>query len=345
MKWLYTVILFIFALSCRQKNTESLEMLYHSSLNEDLFIGRGGYMVWNENSHRIIGIDDVGEFCFYSINTDSSHYSLCNFGGKGQGPNDFLMPFSIQYIDKNTVGSFDVYLKNFSEFTISPDCSQFKKSKVTSFISALSFSVIKTKYNQYIGIGPYKNEMFALFDSIGNKVNSFFEYPYRDSREKKIKNRSRSMAYQGKMVSNPEGTKFVYATSFADIIYFYDIKKDEILPIRKIENNFPEYIVEEKDGGVGAPIKSNSKHGYICAYATDKYVYLLYSGRSFAEYGNTIDEAESLMIYDWNGILQKTMQLDIPCKFLCVDDGNQQIWAVSNNPDPIIISFDISEIL
>jgi hypothetical protein len=331
----------VFKLSA--KNADSFEMLYHSAINKELFIGRGGYMVYNESNHQITGIDDVERFCFYSINTNTSHWTLCNFGDKGQGPDDFFKPFSLQYIDEKTLGCFDVYLKNFSEFSIFSDCSQVKKSKRIPFIS--TFSVIKTGNNQYIGIGPYENEMFVLFDSIGNRVNSFYEYPYRDSEEKKISNRGRSMAYQGKMVSNLDQTKFVYATSFADIIHFYEIKKDVILPIKKIENRYPEYIIEEKDGGVGAAITSNSKHGYVCGYATNEYVYLLYSGRSFTEYKNNIDEAEFLMIYDWNGVLQKTVQLDIPCKYFCVDNENQKLWALSNSPDPVIVTFNIADIL
>jgi hypothetical protein len=60
------------------------------------------------------------------------------------------------------------------------------------------------------------------------------------------------MAYQGHISTNPDRNRFAYAASYSDIIHFYEI--EDIRLLKKIENSFPEYSVEEKNGGLGAPI-------------------------------------------------------------------------------------------
>ena len=172
----FSIILFMS--SCQQKATESFEMLNHYIVDDDLFIGNGGYMV-HLNNNRIVGIDNVAPTCFYLLNIDSSSYAICNFGNKGQGPNDFISPFSLQLIDEVTLGSYDISLRRFFEFSVFQNCSQYDMLKTTIFLDAPSYIIFKTAYNQYIGIGTYENEMFIIFDSEGEKINSFYEFPFK----------------------------------------------------------------------------------------------------------------------------------------------------------------------
>jgi hypothetical protein len=153
------------------------------------------------------------------------------------------------------------------------------------------------------------------------------------------------MAYQGHISTNPDRNRFAYAASYSDIIHFYEIAKADIRLIKKIENTFPEYTVEEKNGGVGAPIQSSNKNGYICVYSTNRYVYLLYSGRTWRDYQGEIFEADLLKIYDWKGNLQNTLQLDVPCRFFCVNPDDKKMWAITYNPDPSIVLFDLPDIV
>ena len=311
MKNFYVLFFTVLMVNCQQNENESFEMLYHSDVTDDLFIGRGGNMVYL-NNNQIVGMDNVAQTCFYLLNTDSDNYSLCNFGNKGQGPKEFITPFSLQYINESTVGCYDVTLKRFYELSISQNCPQFDILSTTTFLFDWNFKVIKTAYNNILGIGPYENEMFILFDSDGEKINSFFEFPYKDTDEKRMnKNKGRAMAYQGNISANPNKTKFIYAAFSCDIIHFYEIKENEIILIRKIENSYPEYLVEEKGGGIGAAVKTTNKRGYIDTYTTDKYIYLLYSGKSFSEHQDKAFETDILRIYDWDGNLQKNIKLDI----------------------------------
>jgi hypothetical protein len=338
MKRILIITLHIILLSCsNNKKPIQEQTIYHNAISDEIFIGRGGNMIFLSDS-IIVGIDDNRANLFFRLNCNIP--SICNFGNKGQGPDDFIAPFSIQRINANTIACFDALLKHYSEIELSDDCAFKKKNKI--FFPELNFRVIKTIQDKYIGLGLYDKNMFILFDSVGNTINSFFEYPYRDKKEKSVANRLRAMAYQGVIEASPDKTKFIYTTDRSDIIHFYEIEEDTVKIIKKIENSYPDYVTEEGAKGFSAPIKKENIVCYVCAFATNKYVYLLYSGTSFADANvKAFTDAETIFVYDWKGNLKSAYHLDIPCLAFCVTSDDTRIWAIANDPDPKIVYFGL----
>ncbi|MDR1098338.1 MAG: TolB-like 6-bladed beta-propeller domain-containing protein [Tannerella sp.] len=335
-------IIMIFAFSHCQSNDNKYEVINHSDTCENnLFIGESSFMLLTEKNH-LIGLDYGNDTFFYCQNI-SRPDSFFRFGTKGQGPDEYIHPFSIQYIDDNTIGVYDAMQKKYTETVLIPYTGSFKKKVVV--VDKMSFSVLKTACNQYIGIGAYRDAMFTVYDSAGTQFKSFFEYPYKNSDEKKIKNEIRAMAYQGKIRTNLSRTKFVYAASSADIIHFYDIEEGDIRVIKKIENRFCNYIPEENNGAISAAKMPTNKNGCADLYATEKYVYYLYSGRTFAEYRLKFFEGDLLRIYDWNGNLLKEVKTDIPCKNICVSSDDKTMLAIAEIPEPTVIQFDLKNTL
>jgi hypothetical protein len=207
----------------------------------------------------------------------------------------------------------------------------------------MNFKIIKTAYGQYIGIGIHPDGMFQLYDSLGNEIRSFFEYPYRDAGEQKIKSPIRAMAYQGKISADLSGTRFAYAASHADIIHFYSLSENDIQLVKKIETRFCEYAPDERDGRVAAKIDPGNRNGCVDLYATNKYVYCLYSGKTFRDEQEKAFESERLRIYDWSGNLFREVILDVPCKFLCISPDDKIMWAIVEIPEPIITRFDLTK--
>jgi hypothetical protein len=230
--------------------------------------------------------------------------------------------------------------REYSELILSPN-AECRKSNKRSFTSDVNFRIIKTGYNQYIGLGASPDGMFLLYDSLGNKINSFFEFPCKNTDEQNIKNQLRAMAYQGNIVTNPSGTKFAYAASYADIIHFYNLADNEIQLIQKIETRFCNYVPDEKGGGLSAAIKPANALGYVDLYATDQYVYFLYSGKTILDYKEKALEGSQLKIYTWEGDLLQEIEIDTPCKFFCVSPDDQTMWAIAEIPEPTIVRFEL----
>lgn len=341
-------ILFIIALlsvfySCKKaehppKYTYSIT---HKKINiSNNYIGKGGPMMIMNNN--IIGIDYGMDTCFYCINTTTNY--LYRFGNRGQGPNEFINPITLQYLDSNTFGSYDIMSRKFNEIHFSTENMNFKikKSNIVS-TSLLSFYFLKSNNNQYIGLGPYKNSMFISVDSLGEINNYYYNYPYKDSNEENIKNHLRAMAYQGKLTINPSKSKFVYTSSLGEILHFYEISKDNIKYTKKIEKEYPIYTTQEEKDGFGAPLSSENMISYICSYATEEYVYFLYSGEKLDAFlkESVVLNANNMHIYDWNGNFIKNIKLDVKCSYFCISSDNKKMWAIIEDPDPTIVYFDL----
>jgi hypothetical protein len=309
----------------------------------DLWIGKGGFMI--ATAQHLIGLEYGGDGFFYRWNIDQLD-EFHRFGEKGQGPDEFLRPHALQYLSDSLMGCYDLFAGTFHEIVLPPHPERIKTKTVSFRPERRADFVVKTYCNQYIGIGSYPENMYMLFDSSGYKIKSFFEFPFRDAEEKSIENPFRAMAYQGKIAVNPSGTKFAYAAYNTDIIHFYNIAHSDIQVIKKIERRFCEYVPDDVDGrGVSARVKPDNEYGYIDLYATEQYVYLLYSGKTPRKYREKAHESTQLKIYDWQGNLLKEVTLDVPCKFVCVSPDDETLWAIAEIPEPTIVRFDLTNFI
>lgn len=342
-KSIIQIVLSIIFLSSCNNSDNSNEYTHHITHNKvhikNNYIGKGGPIILLDN--KLIGIDFSMDTCFYIL--DTTNYNLTRFGTKGQGPMEFISPTSLQYLDKTTFGSYDIMSKKINEIKLLPN-NVFEVEKYPKISEQLfSFRSIKINDNRFIKIGPYPRNMFLITDSLDKKINSIYEFPHKNSDERKIKNHLRAMAYQGKILSNPSRNKMIYTSSVGNIIHFYEIKDSSLNILKKIEIAYPDYITEEKGNGFGAPLKSKNIISYICTYTTDQFAYFLYSGKTIKEFINegSMYYGDNLQIYDWKGNLIKNIKLDMPCQYFCISNDDKKMWAITENPDSNIIRYDL----
>ena len=335
--FIYQFIYLLILCGCsNQKQVRPITSLKHQAIDlGEAFIGYGGFLAFHQSF--IVGLDLAPSVQpFFCIKQDEASQTLFRFGNKGQGPNDFLWPASIQHINNRTIGVFDMMSKTYNEFNIPNEHEELKVNKKTEFKTQLS-RVIKTDFNQYIGLSVEEN-MFLLADSTGILINTFFEYPYKDNDERQFAYRAH--AYQGMISANISKNKFVYSSFQGDIVHFYEIENNNIKPIAKIENEYPSYR-ERDDSYEGVIFDKDTKIGYIATYATDKFVYAIFSGIKIDEIKSANFEGKTLHVFDWNGVLVKEYELDVPCSYLCVSDDDSKIWAIASNPEITLVSFDL----
>jgi hypothetical protein len=330
----------LWLLSCIPSEKKAVDCrLNHSAVyDNDLLLGQCVALI--ASSNHIIGIDaqNIDKLFFVQNIADTSSF-FC-FGDKGQGTDEFIYPFSIQFVDDSSLFVYDFMSKKINWVNIDFESG---RTGVTGQLldEKLCFSVVSTAYGQYLGIGAFTDGMFMLLDSTGVRTGMFFEYPYKNMSEKNIRNSVRAMAYQGKVKTNASRTKLVYAAAYADILYFYDIEREDLRIIKKVENRFCKYLPEENGGRISAPIMSDNEYGCVDLYATDQYVYMLYSGRSFKKYQAKMGEADRLRIYDWQGDLLLEADMDLPCKNLCVSADDSFLWTIAELPEPKIVAYDL----
>jgi hypothetical protein len=341
MKKNFCFLLILCCISCHSgKKNVANKILFHSILQlSDEYVGKGGAIIaYNEG---IVGIEEAAPLSpFFNITIQEGNHILAHFGNRGQGPEDFIRPYPIQYINEDTFGAYDFASKAYKEVAIPKENTGFIQINNHVTFESHPFQVIKTAYNQYAGLSSNEG-LIVLMDSTGKECAAFFEYPYRDKNEQAVENHTRSMAYQGIFAANPQKTKCVYASLNGEIIHFYDIQKGNISLIHKTENRYPSYK-HENDAVV-----TNVKNivGYISLSATNQFVYALYCGKILEELSGVDGfslESTQMRVFDWTGKMVETYTLDVPCRYISVSNDEKKIWAIALTPDITPVYFDLN---
>jgi hypothetical protein len=328
----FLIIMAVVFWSCStQKQTEPIGTLEHQIINTgEKYLGYGGFLAYCEGDIVGLELHPSVKQPFFNLMPNGEFYF---FGSKGRGPNEFLLPYSIQFVDGRTVGVFDAQTKTYSEFIV-PNEGEGPKIEQEIRFQSVSSRIIKTAFDQYISLSLNDEKMFSLIDSTGSRVKTFFEYPYQNNGERKVE--FRAYAYQGTLTANPSKTKFVYSSFRGEIIHFYSIAENNIEVITKVEKDYPLYKDESNGEIKGVSYDTNGKNGYIATYATDNFVYAIYSGQTVLEQVEKRSvnfEGKTLRVFDWNGLLVKEYELDVPCSYLCVSDDDTKMWAVVTDSD------------
>lgn len=188
----------------------------------------------------IIVFDEKSEDGLFHLVDLNDLDSIYDFGKKGQGVNEFLMPFDIQLFGKSSISVYDLYKKTLNVMNISDVKNRISNfSVLTKDTIPGTIKVFPTAFNTFVSLGFYEDCMFRLWGTGLIEEEHFMEYPYKDGDEKQIANRLRGMAYQGIIRLNPFMDKFVYAVNTSEIIHFYKINNTDISLIKKYEMNYP----------------------------------------------------------------------------------------------------------
>jgi hypothetical protein len=239
------------------------------------------------------------------------------------------------------IGVYDVYKRNLVEMNL----RQIKQGNIQFPVlmqdSLMSLNICPTQYDTYLGLGFYENNMFSLTGKhIGSRY--YYEYPYRDKQEKEVKNRLRGMAYQGTLSSNKSLNRFVFAIGSAPIFSLYSVNKDNIDKSFEFVGGYPEYKTEDTGTTRSAPMSVANKMAFIKAYATEKYVYLLYSGNSYKEVGVKAFNGKIIYQLAWDATPICKFVLDFPIMNFCVSDSDDTIYALMDKEEVELVKYSLN---
>jgi WD40 repeat protein len=334
------LLMLLSVMSCGNKEESAKTKLYHSTVRLDNeHIGKGGDII--SCNEGIIGIEEASSLApLYKIDTTKN--KRIAFGVRGQGPDDFLHPYPLQYISEDIFGVYDMLMNTYKEIIIPKQDDETVRIVSNVKMEKRPYRVMKTAYNQYLGLSGTEG-LFCLMDETGREIRVFFEYPCRNEDERSIKNHIRATAYQGILASDPDGKKCVYAPLDGEIIHFYEIRKDDVQVIKKIEKVFPTYSPDENGGSMA---NKENVVGYISVTATGNYVYALYCGKTWEELlknGSVGLHSNEVRVFDWKGNLLKTYSLDVPCRYISASKDDKKLWAMACTPDIHLVSFHLTD--
>lgn len=349
-KSFYLILVLFFLFSCSSKDNfpewdesfgESQELVSTPLLDEELILGQP-YLIHYVDSSLVI-FDNIGDSLFIWVDLKERN-RVCRFGQKGEGVDEFLQVYSFcRLATEGTIGVYDYYRSALREMNV---CSIRQGERELTYPilardSINTFQLLLTKPGHYLGVGLYENAMFKLCDSLETRY--FFEYPCVDNWERKISNRLRGMAYQGRFSSNKSLDRFVYAVRSAPMFMLYSISGNELMKTYEWVGNYPEYRAEQTETYISAPMSADNKIGFLAVYGTEKYVYLLYSGKKTREENLKAFQGTSVYQLTWEGQPVRKFELDFPATNFCVSDDDGYMYALVNKGEIEIVQYSLKE--
>lgn len=269
--------------------------------------------------------------------------SILSFAQTGEGPDENIMPRLMQKKDESNVNILDIQKKQIITKSLPKDIS----SNVN--LDYMFLSAIQTKHG-YVVSGLLDKEepntmRYALFDCEGKYVKSFGDFPNDGNNSG---GKSKTFAYQGYMAYNSLLDRFATVASSGAIFELYQIDTIPTL-IKCYHDIYPIYTDDRRSGRNGIKHGKENVIGYTDIYATNRYVYALYSGKKLNQHTNAgmIDAmlSNDVLVYDWSGKCICRLVSDIKLFNICVANDDKELIALGWDDDYHLYSFDLSKVI
>lgn len=332
------LLFFLVLFSCSTDNTQdsqrTIDCTHRILVHSDSCILGQPFLIALSDSILTV-VDQNNEKMLYLFNAVSGK-ALGGYVNRGQGPDEY---YSISALRnwKNGLFFYDINKRVLAEIQFKDSISVVPKFNLGKDVH---FSFAPLNDDAFIASGLYQEGRFCLLKDSGMKKEYFVDYPSRDEAEKTVTNQIKAQAYSGNLVVHPSGNQFMFCTRNADMLSFYTYKNDEILLTKGINKTFPDYKYDNETKRFSG-FSAYSPVGYLYACGTEKNVYLLYSGKSYAEAGERAFLSSRIDVYNWEGEKVKTLMLDIPIKSMVVSEDDKTVYAISMNPEPQIVTFNL----
>lgn len=289
---------------------------------------------------NIVLYDPDQEFTYKLIDVNSKKI-IKRFGRIGRGPGEFATPTLLEILSQENgyVGIYDRKVFMFHEISI--DSVVQNKSYVRASYGPFNTNysmLIKLDSSSFIGTGVFEKR-YAISDLDAEVKNYVSDYPFREY-HKNIPIENIAFANQGIIKRHPESKRFVLAYFRSPNFEISTATENDSLKVNGIYISPPIFKPQLGNGLANVYDDKNIK-GFNDVAVTKNFIYLLYSGRSIEQNGESSEESNTIWIYDWEGRPIKRIELDQTIQYIAVDEADKILYGVKTKGQPKIYSFSL----
>lgn len=279
-----------------------------------------------------------------------------NFGIMGRGPQEGLNCY-LNMSKKRR--HFDFYgMHNFNRISI----DSILNSSETIYQTLVDFSKVERpegygedpishhpqwafNFNDtlFVAKGYYSAGVYGLYDRQLKNKGFYLEYP--DHGKNDFTTQEKSLVYaNGHLKFHPTKDLFVCPFSGSDGFEICEI--DTIIPsIKRVAVAYtylPVYV--RPPSGYGAAFSKKSKLGIVNSATGEKFIYVMKVDKTFEESmkDNRVDyNSDEIFTYTWDGKPHTKYKLDLPVRAFTVDVEDKVIYAIVENPGPVLYKYDL----
>lgn len=255
----------------------------------------------------------------------------------GQGPSDMLMPQIVGHTDK-TISIFDFEMSKLFDY----DKESFLKKgnikplKVTKIGGAFTVDV-ELLNNKLLGTCSDKCRQIRIIDIITNKSKYIAPYPISNV---DFSTTEKQQAFYMNFTTN-KINRLAIAYYMTDLLEFYSLKGDVRKRLYGPENFISRFKRFSNGNFSGArPVKGANRKAYFCPQYSEDSFYVLYNGKAKGE-KNYSSSCNKLFSFSWDGIPQTIYNLDVPIFNFTIDEKQNKIYGIANEPEYRIVEYDL----
>lgn len=312
MKLIYSLFIIFSVLSCKNSERIEIEKLHIDNIiqvkGETISQIPAGCYTAGIIKDTFLCLQNTCSEKQFQIFSNNSKNMLYEFGATGRGPNEYQFPLIIKS-DTNTLSLLihdlvqnrltRIYLKNDSSIytTLAPELANSQNLNILDSTFVLS------------PIGE-DSVLFYLYDKHAKIIKKIdYEPQFYVSRRG-----NKSDAYSHLLSVNSQHNSIIAAFKYINLINFYhsdgSLQKSLSLDLVNDEVDYSEFQLSEDMLVTSYQI-----------YSTSNFCYLLWSGLSA---NNGYNRPPYILVFTWNGSLEKVYQLDTFTNFIFVDEANKQ---------------------
>ena len=292
MRSLFVSCLFLFILfSCESNHLPISPIDYFDGIESaktELVCTLDSFGIYNPNSLVCIGdlffMQGDGLEVLLKLNTIKLTKEL--IAEKGNGPDELLNITNLSSAGESIVLA-ECNKKKLVELDVTGHNTVMKITDLPHEYGAFT-SVVKSG-NLLVATGLFEQGRYLCYNLTDKSVSFTGYYPSEKGNNRKTDNiRSGNIFLSSKLVISPDLGRFACAHYNSGILDINKISNDSIINVRLLDFHYPEAVSRGSGNNIQVAIKSENINGFYDVAASDKYIYTIYSGKTYKEAGAEI---------------------------------------------------------
>lgn len=273
---------------------------------------------------------------FFDKNSGKYLKSILSIG-RGAGEALSLKDFNLDHATGKVI-FYDLVANRLTNFIVD---SVIAHEKPETYIHSRNYPIymynVLQGNNGYIAEGGYKENDKRLRLSIienDSAIYKYYTFPNVKIPGTDAKGIEPAYTYGSRLTISPNKKQLAYSTNYGAILEIFDLTPKQIT-LNTIKGFYRPVYTLDKNNIQSIP--GETVWGFIDLYATDKYIYTIFSGSTNPK------DTKNIGVFDWKGNCLDLYTTDYQLEKICVDEPNRKIYAngLDANLETVIVTFDI----
>lgn len=191
-----------------------------------------------------------------------------------------------------------------------------------------------------LSTGLYKEGRYLLYNPETGEESYQLSYPAHTSFPG-IRETTKAIMYASSILKvRPDNQAFVCADMYSGMIEFCRLSGERIERIQELCFHQPKVIVNEKARAKVSYLPDN-RFGFTDVTVSGNKVYAIYSGKTYSEDKYNFQECRKLFVFDWEGNILESHNLDTPLTYVSFDETENAIYGLAKTPQPAVVKFSL----